>query len=1026
MPSPPCRFGLFSAVLLLQILICGPVVLSLHGAENAGDAVASHQSYAFDSFGMETGLPQTNVTTALQTRDGYLWVGTEGGLARFDGVRFVTFRKSNTPAFVDHSVNCLYEDREGNLWIGMEKGLIRYREGVFERIGFEDVAVTAVAEDRSGCIWIGTTGSGLNSYRDGKLTRYDREPAMPSHSVRCLFVDSSDRLWIGFKGGVGVVFCEQGAFHYYDGGGLIDRDTFAICERPQGTLWFANNHGLYRLSDGVLSRFTKASGLVSIQVGDIRPARSGDGLWVADGGLQHITDPGRFAIETIAGIPSRNIRNIFEDREGSLWLSAMAHGLIRVRRSSYSSVTTFGGDLSESVVKSVSQDGQGNTWLAVQDGGVVQVAPDGAIRHYTQTDGFSSSFPLVVFCARDGTVWVSYSASLCVWRNGVVQTYHNIRAVHAIYEDRQGNLWLGADDYLMRRDKNGMIAPVEFEGRPVKAVQAFAEDGTGRIYLGTDAGGLYTFEAGKIAPLAMKNAGPIGPVRALSVDREGRLWVGMKETGLGLLSDGQWSNPDALADAVAEHVSAIADDDDGRLWLATPAGVVWAPKDELIAVARGARVALKLHSAAIGDDLRFNPGSSGTQPSVWKTPQGGILFATRRGVVAVDPRRVVINRVVPPVYVENVTIDGQSAKTAGPITVPAGAREIVIDYAALSLVQPSQVFFKYRLGGYENEWVQAQTRRTAFYHNLPPGKYVFQVKACNNDGVWNEIGDGVALVQAPHFYQTWWFYSLILAAIAALGVGLNRWSHRRLAFKLERLEQKQAMEKERRRIAKNLHDDLGASLTEIGFFAETTRRKATSPEANAALEFLSQRVRGLAGSLDAVVWAANPANDYLDRLAVYLVEMFQDFLRMGSIRCRLDVAEDFPSHPLSPEERSNLFLMAKEATSNIVKHSGATEAWLRMKMEDGFFCLTIEDNGRGFDPSDPRIMERNGLTNMRSRVEELKGVFSLESTPGGGTRISLTLRFGGENGTPRRNHAWSHNGHVSETPSNHVDHHSHR
>ncbi len=940
---------------------------------------------------MELGLPQTNVTAALQTRDGYLWVGTEGGLARFDGVRFVPFRKSNTPAFVDHSVNCLYEDRAGNLWIGMEKGLVRYAKGVFQLMGFENTAVTAVAEDGAGRIWIGTTGGGLNSWQGGQLTRYDQDPAMPSQSVRCLFVDSADRLWIGFKGGSGVVCREKEKFRYYDGEGSIDRDTFAICELPRGTLWFANNHGVYRLKDKLLTRFTKDSGLVSIQVSDVQPARDG-GLWVIDGALQRITDLDHFTGETIADIPSRNIRNVFEDNEGSLWLAAMANGLIRVRHTQYRS-TTVSGDFSGNVVKSVTQDKAGNTWLAVQDGGVVRIAVDGTIKRYTDEGGFISRFPLAIFGASDGKVWTAFSAGLCVWNDGVIQSYRDMRAVHTIYEDRQGNLWFGADDYLLKLDKAGRFNPVELNGQPVKSVQAFAEDGSGRVYLGTDTGVIYKYEDGKIVPLAVKSDGPIGAVRALLVDRERRLWVGMKDGGLGVLIDGRWFSSEALADAVADHVAAIAEDDNGRLWLGTPAGVMWASKDELVAVARGELRTPKMHNASIGDDFRFNPVSSGTQPVVWKTRHNEILFATRHGLLAIDPTHVLINQTIPPVHIEDVTVDGQSMNTVNGLVVPAGTRELVINYTALSFLQPRQVLFQYKLAGYETDWVQAQTRRTAYYHNLPPGRYVFQVKACNNDGVWNDLGDSIVIVQRPHFYQTWWFYGLVLAAVIGLVVSLNRWSHRRLAFRLERLEQRQAMEKERRRIAKNLHDDLGASLTEIGFFAETARRKSTLPDTNDALTFLSERVRGLAGSLDAVVWAANPANDYLDHLVVYLAEMFQDFLRMSSIRCRLEVTGDFPPYPLSPEARSNLFLTAREATNNIIKHSGATEAWLRMKMDGDTFCLSIEDNGHGFDPAAPQNAERNGLANMRSRMEELKGKFSLESSPGKGALILISIQF---------------------------------
>ena len=951
---------------------------------------------------MELGLPQTNVTAAVQTRDGYLWVGTEGGLARFDGVRFATFRKSNTPAFVDQSVNCLFADREGNLWIGMEKGLIRYRQGVFERIGFEDTSVNAVTEDAEGRIWIATTGKGLFSWQHGQFTGYAGESVMPSRSVRCLFVDSSDRLWIGFMGGHGVVCRDGNKFRYYDGGGSMDRDTFAICELPRGTFWFATNHGVYRLRDNVLDRFTKASGLVSIQVGGIQPA-AGGGLWVLDGALQRVVDLDRFTLETVRDFPSRTIRGAFEDNEGSLWLCAMSNGLIRMHHTQYRSIPAI-GDPPDDVIKSVTQARNGDIWAATHDSGVLRLAADGSVKRYTEKNGLGSSFPLAIYAASDGTVWIGFSRVLCAWSNGKVQEFHDIRAMHAILEDRLGNLWFGTDDHLMKRDPAGRFEEIRFNGAAVSGVQAFAEDGAGQIFCGTNSGKMYVYADGKIAPLKFNNGATTGSVRAMLIDHAGRLWVGMKDAGLGLFMNGRWFNTEALAEAVADHVSAIAEDGEGRLWLGTPAGIVWGSEDELVAVAEGKQNAIALHNASIGNDYRFDPVSSGTQPAAWKTSDGDLLFATRHGLLAIDPRRVFINRAIPPVHIEDVQVDGQSMNLAEPITVPAGARELVIDYTAPSFVQPNRVFFQYKLVGYDRDWVQARTRRTAFYHNLPPGRYDFQVKACNSDGLWNERGDSVAVLQEPHFYQTWWFYGATFAGVIGIGVGLNRRSHRQLAFRLERLEQKQAMEKERRRIAKSLHDDLGASLTEIGFFAETARRKAASSEANEALAFLSNRVRGLAGSLDAVVWTVNPANDYLDRLVAYLTDMFQDFLRLSPIRCRLDVAGDFPALLLTPEARSNLFLAAREATNNLVKHSGATEAWLRMKMEGDTFRLSIEDNGRGFNTDDPRNGARNGLANMRSRIEELRGTFAIDSAPGAGTRIYISIRFAETNGAAENHH----------------------
>jgi signal transduction histidine kinase len=355
------------------------------------------------------------------------------------------------------------------------------------------------------------------------------------------------------------------------------------------------------------------------------------------------------------------------------------------------------------------------------------------------------------------------------------------------------------------------------------------------------------------------------------------------------------------------------------------------------------------------------------------------------------------NTVPPPVRIERVLLDGRPVDPADGIRISPGTRGIVVEYTALSFAHPNRVLFKYMLEGYDHDWVEAGTRRAAYYGQLPRGKYVFKVIACNGDGVWNEQGAKVAFVQQPHFYETGWFYGLIPFWVTGAAWGFARWSNHQLKSKLNRLEEKQAVEREkereRLRIARNLHDGLGANLTEIGLFAETVRRRAVSSELTKDMAFLSERVRGMTESLDAVVWMANPANDSLDRLSAYICETFEAVLRVSSIRGRQEVTGTIPSYPVTPEERSNLFLTAKEAINNLVKHSGATEAWLRIKMDGDKFCLSLEDNGIGFDPSSPDKSKRNGLANMRARVAELDGILVLNSTPGKGTSLSLSVSF---------------------------------
>jgi signal transduction histidine kinase len=401
----------------------------------------------------------------------------------------------------------------------------------------------------------------------------------------------------------------------------------------------------------------------------------------------------------------------------------------------------------------------------------------------------------------------------------------------------------------------------------------------------------------------------------------------------------------------------------------------------------------------VSDETSLIPVWSGAQPIAWRAANGDLLFATRRGVLAVDTARVALNAVPPPVQVERVFVDRHPVAAGAPVRLPPGTRSLAVEYAAPSFVQAERVLFRYKLDGYDADWVDGSTRRSAFYGSLPPGAYTFRVRAGNSDGVWNETGASVTVVQLPYFYQTTWFAWLLAGVVGAGGWGVYRWSNRRLRRKVERLERERAMDDERRRIAQDLHDDLGASLTEIGLFADAARRSspAAKPE---DLDYLAQRTRTLVSSLDAIVWAVNPANDSLDHLVGYVGELFQELFRASPIRVRLDLPPGIPRLPLTAEERSDIFLTMKEAMNNVLKHSGATEAWLRIRMEDDQLRISLRDNGRGFAPAAAATTGGNGLANMRTRVARAHGTLTCRTAAGEGTEIVIAVSFAGRKELP--------------------------
>jgi signal transduction histidine kinase/ligand-binding sensor domain-containing protein/CheY-like chemotaxis protein len=802
--------GCCRAWMTIRLVLAGGVIACVGAAENraSADAARPVQPYYFDTYGVELGLPQTNIALAvLQTRDGYLWVGTEGGLARFDGARFVSFRAANTPAFLNNLVHCLFEDAAGDLWIGTERGVIRYRNGGFERMGLGQTSVRGIAQDHQGRIWFATRGLGVFCRDETGLHSFANDPAMLSSSPLRLFVDSEDRLWIGFEKADGLVCREHGQFRRFDDGGRIDGEVQTLCEQPRGTLWFGTrNHRVFRLEGDRLSRFVGGrDGLESSQIFQLLPASDG-GLWIAAGAWQKVEDPRNFASVTLGRRPGDTIVAVCEDREGGIWLCAREGGLVRARRLPYHLVTTKEG-LPTQNIKSIAEDPEGNIWAGLSRHGIARVAPDGSTRLFERKDGLSGTDPWSVLGARDGSVWAGFHGALCVWRDGHWTQMPEIRGVYGSFEDSHGGIWLGSESHGVARYADGHLTPIDLGPNVVvKHASAFAEGPDGAMYIGTWDMGLVKVQGGHVTVYNRNNGLPADDVRAVHVDRDGQVWIGLRSRGLAVFQAGRWLNPNALSEAVADHVSAITEDDQGRLWLGTPAGVMWAARTDLLAAARGDIPTPRIQIAETSEGAPTAAVSSGAQPIVWRAKDGRFLFATRRGILAIDPERLPQNVLPPPVHIEQVVIDRQPAARALTLEVPAGSRDIEIEYTALSFVQPNRMRFKYKLEGYDRDWIAAGTRRAAYYANLRPGRYVFHVIACNSNGVWNETGDSLPVVQLPHFYQTPWFFGVMLSTSAAFVFGLHRWrteALRRENEKLNRLVAKRTQELELANTAKS-------------------------------------------------------------------------------------------------------------------------------------------------------------------------------------------------------------------------------
>ncbi len=972
------------------------------GTTLSGEAAQSSSEYRIDVWQTADGLPGNTVTAIQQTPDGYLWIGTLNGLVRFDGVRFEVFGEgSPLPGL---RILALLAARDGTLWIATDgAGLVRYRAGAFavltRKDGLDSDVVTALAEDREGGIWIGTA-AGMNRWLDGRFVPQRVTQGFAPSTVPVVAVDSRGALWAVMANQLltltnGVALQRPGAAEPSSFSSVL-----AATAGRSGQVWFGGANGyIGAVSNGVVHVFREQPGQLLEAVWTLCETRSGD-VWAgtANGGLRRLRG-GRFqSVTTQEGLSDNSVRCVFEDREGSLWVGTVGGGLNRVKPRKVTTFTTREG-LAHNVVMSLAEDAEGTLWVGSNCGGLT-VRRNGVFRPLYANYVLDNECIWSLLAGRDGVVWAG------TWGGGLFQIHGkdvrsfpvarsgNDEPVTALCEDGRGGLWLGTMSGGVKAfDGTKMADVVPEKDRWAAPVTALLRESDSRLWIGTGGAGLRRWLAGEMTAMTRRDGLPSDFVRALHRDAKGVLWIG---TGGGLARL-EGTNVTAFARAHGlpdEVISQIVADDLGNLWFGCNQGIFRVALREFEAVVSGKAPSVNAISYGRAEGMESLECTGGFHPAGLKTRDGKLWFSTVKGLVMVDPANISLNDLPPPVVVDEVQVDGvpvlRGGEAASELELPPGIQRVEFRFAALSLVAPERNRFKYRLDPLEKEWVDGGSQRAAAYTHLPPGRYEFRVIACNNDGVWNEAGASIGLVALPHFWQTWWFRTLLV--VVSLGGGgwvVRTIAVRRLRRKLRRLEEQHAIEKERSRIAQDIHDELGANLTRIALLTEVGQKHRGNPDEVAEdLGKISATAREAVRAMDAIVWAVNPRNDSLDHFANYVSQFAEEFLRPTSIRCRLDIPADLPEHPITTEARHHLFLAVKEALNNVVRHSGASEVWLRLGMANGELNLSIADNGHGIQAS--AGVEHDGLGNIRRRIENLGGRFELAST-NAGTTIGLRL-----------------------------------
>ena len=745
----------------------------------------------------EDGLPQISVQDVLQTRDGYLWLGTQEGLVRYDGARFVVFDNRNTGSIENNYFNTLVEGSDGALWAGTYGGgVLRYQQGVFtpftEVEGLSSDIVHALADAGNGDVWVGTE-RGLSRYHDGVFDVFGAAEGLPHELVQSLMVDREGTLWVGTRGG-GITCWENGRFASPDLGGTLASELIStLYQDRDAAIWIGTQDaGLYRLADGELHHFGAAEGLSSEIIVTIDQDRDGC-LWVGtyDGGIcRH--DGDLFDCLTPAeGLEHQHITSIHEDTEGNLWFGSLGGGLNRLRDAKFTSYTTTEG-LSTAGVW-VILEGQRGLWVGTESG--LDLLVDGEFVAFEGQAAAAEDALMAIHEDEDGTVWTGlYGGGLRRLRDGRWTTFTTPSGladdqVFSIIRDDQGALWVGTRSGLNRLADGQFTTFTTADGLPNDNIRVLHIDRKGVMWIGTRGGGIARYQYGTFAPFEPDT--PLEPnqkmVYAIHEDANGTLWFGTLG-GLIRYADGAtqvFNVEDGLFDGTAY---AILEDDGGHLWMSCNRGVFRVAKQDLIDYVDGTLDRIPSDSFGHGDGMPDSECNGGSHPAAYRTADGRLWFPTVDGLASVDPRDMQRNEVVPPVQIESVEIDGQSADPEMYVELPPGRKRVVFRFAALSLTAGEQVRFKYMLEGVDDTWSAETDRREAVYSSIPHKSYRFRVVACNNDGIWNEEGDVYTFRVRPYLYQSPWFATLCASLVLlsfAIGHGIRV---RRLTRRTEELE----------------------------------------------------------------------------------------------------------------------------------------------------------------------------------------------------------------------------------------------